>query len=414
MASAYSQTIDIDWETDTLDHAPSELSGVVTAKVVVHNVNDLLFAYKVSIRETARGTDDLGLLTQFLSKNTGRTEAVADVKAPACLETFNSLKRTLAAILEVVEKDPGFNPEPVGDTFRSVPLQETVTAWNKIEGLVRLSEQLHDALVADAAKTDCTGAIKNDITDFLSTTWHEFLKKIGTIRNKANGPHTYEERITLRPDYDYAITVAEYYKGKLTKQRTFDVKPTSNILTLSAGPMFTGIRNPVYEGRRVPVNGGDPITALVVSQNSGYRTTGVAQLNYLLPWQGVSGHSLGLALSLGPSIRLSGGEQDVSALGFFGGISVYLWRRLFLTPGVHVGEFADFPAGFFPGRPIPTDFGELNPVKRVTVKFGLGISFKVADFSRFIPKTTTEPTTANKSTEAKPTEAKPAKAKPQK
>jgi hypothetical protein len=49
----------------------------------------------------------------------------------------------------------------------------------------------------------------------------------------------------------------------------------------------------------------------------------------------------------------------------------------FLTPGVHVGEFADFPPGFtHAGQPIPPNFGALNPVTRYTARFAFAITFR--------------------------------------
>ena len=51
---------------------------------------------------------------------------------------------------------------------------------------------------------------------------------------------------------------------------------------------------------------------------------------------------------------------------------------MYLTPGFHVGQFADFPAGFtHSGQDIPPSFtGPLTPQTRTTARFAIGITFK--------------------------------------
>jgi hypothetical protein len=58
-----------------------------------------------------------------------------------------------------------------------------------------------------------------------------------------------------------------------------------------------------------------------------------------------------------------------------------LYRRFYITSGVHIGEFADFPAGFNDNSQVPANFGELKPVKRWTGRFAFSISFRTASFS---------------------------------
>jgi hypothetical protein len=61
-----------------------------------------------------------------------------------------------------------------------------------------------------------------------------------------------------------------------------------------------------------------------------------------------------------------------------------LARRFYITPGLHFGQFSDFPVGFGNGSSVPANFGELTPVKRWTARFGLGITFKTKDFSGLV------------------------------
>ena len=76
-----------------------------------------------------------------------------------------------------------------------------------------------------------------------------------------------------------------------------------------------------------------------------------------------------------------GTKSDASSFGFFTGISGHLYRRFYITPGFHFGQFADFPVGFGNGSTVPSDFGEITPVKRWTARFGTAITFKAKDFS---------------------------------
>jgi hypothetical protein len=61
---------------------------------------------------------------------------------------------------------------------------------------------------------------------------------------------------------------------------------------------------------------------------------------------------------------------------------VHLYRSFFLTPGIHIGQFADYPAGFHQGSVIPSGFGSLTPVTRNTAHFAIGITFKTTSFKK--------------------------------
>src|ERR1019366_4945109 len=80
--------------------------------------------------------------------------------------------------------------------------------------------------------------------------------------------------------------------------------------------------------------------------------------------------------------QLGNTSPTVSALGLFFGLSTHLYRSIYLTPGIHIGQFADFPAGFYPGAVIPNGFGELTPIKRNTARFAIGITFKATTFKK--------------------------------
>jgi hypothetical protein len=114
------------------------------------------------------------------------------------------------------------------------------------------------------------------------------------------------------------------------------------------------------------------------------RLTGIALLNYAVPR--LDSDTIGLAISTGPVLQLNTGSSDVSNLGYFAGLSVHFWRRLFLTPGWHVGQFSDFPTGLYPGDTIPQNYGNLTGVNRWSARFAFAITYRVADLSKVIKK----------------------------
>jgi hypothetical protein len=123
----------------------------------------------------------------------------------------------------------------------------------------------------------------------------------------------------------------------------------------------------------------------------------VGQLNYHDPfdWFGNT-PNFGFAISAGPTIGVTNGKADTSVFGVFGGISVHLYKRFFITPGFHVGEFADYPSGFtHPSQTVPPNFGSLTPTKRYTARFAVTVTFRGKDpttllgtSSQSSPKTT--------------------------
>jgi hypothetical protein len=119
----------------------------------------------------------------------------------------------------------------------------------------------------------------------------------------------------------------------------------------------------------------------VVQHGNSLQALGAALLNYQLPvftswrWMRDSG---GFAISTGPVYQF-GGSPGVSRLGYFGGISFHLFNRFYLTPGVHLGEFADFPLGTCGGCALPDNF-TITPVKRWTAKFAFGITYRTNSF----------------------------------
>ena len=141
--------------------------------------------------------------------------------------------------------------------------------------------------------------------------------------------------------------------------------------------MFSELPSRTYSRQNVP---GSTDAVLAVGGNS-MSSLLTALVNVKLPcgfeWCSKdTGYSF--AVSVGPALSLNGGGNGVSQVGLFGGLSLGFWKYLFLTGGVHVGQFAGFPAGFtHAGQDIPSSFtASLTPVGRTSTRFAFGVTFK--------------------------------------
>ena len=214
-----------------------------------------------------------------------------------------------------------------------------------------------------------------------------------------NSSHSVSSEAIVDPASDLRIDVTAFLQGRpMAKQvgdtYTVTVGTVTNQLSLSIGLLATGLQARSYSSRNSVVDGALAANRLVV-ENGGVRRAGIALLNYaVVGWGGSPAQErLGLSVSAGPTIGL-GQTGTSSAFGFFGGVTIRLWDRLFLTPGAHIGQFADFPVGLQNNSTIPTNYGALTPVNRWTTRFGFSLTFRTNDFSALKkPNATTGTTT---------------------
>ena len=178
----------------------------------------------------------------------------------------------------------------------------------------------------------------------------------------------------------YTIDSSHYYVFTLTYRDSDGTTKKmkwkcgfDDTLSLSAGPLFTEIPYRTYTAQNVFTASGTQ-NLLTVGNNGHWTPQGVGLLNYkLFNWD--AGTQLGLSLSTGPVFKF-GGTPGVSNFGWFGGVSVSIWHRLFLTPGLHIGQFADYPPGFGNNTPVPAGFGTLTPETRWTGRFAFAITYR--------------------------------------
>ena len=247
-----------------------------------------------------------------------------------------------------------------------MPLDDSVNAWKKYDTEI-------DTALGDIARyrQRCNG--QNPQVDSLFLDVETRIKKLDAI---VNGDHVFVDKHEISPGNDVSVAVVEMYEGVPIKTKTFTF-PGVDVLTLSAGALFSKIPDRTYDARKSPLS---ELNVLTVEGNSRATPSIAALLNYSLGSIKLDSENFGLALSAGPVLRL-GNKSEASSFGFFSGISGHLYHRFYITPGFHFGQFADFPVGFNNGSTVPANFGTLTPVKRWTARFGLALTFKTKDFS---------------------------------
>jgi hypothetical protein len=362
---ARAQDIVVDWESKRVVVAPPEIQKGNPVKVQVIKVNDILFEYTVIVQVTTDSFDDFSLLATLLklpsagSKGPGTT----------CANELNDALARAKAVRDQLESPGGpFNPEAAPGQYISISLKTTQDAWN---GPLR---QDVSKLQDDVAKLgSCTD---NDSKKFVDEIYPPIKTAIAAIQKKIDAHHTAEGEAPA-PKADVAsvtITVHEKFKGKDTAGSPFtQTLKFSSVLTLSAGVLLSQLQDLSYVRRTVPTSSGT-MDVLGVDGASTLTPYFVGLLNYRFP--GLSWDKAGIYISSGPTIRLTSSNSNTASFGYFGGLSLSFWHRLYLTPGVHVGQFADLPAGLSLGQAIPANFGQIQPVKRWTARFGFGITYK--------------------------------------
>jgi hypothetical protein len=197
--------------------------------------------------------------------------------------------------------------------------------------------------------------------------------------------------IPLESTFNYDATTKPTYSGGDTNA---DVKAVHlaaghSLLTASAGVLITQLPARSYLSVTAPTTNNNSTTenVLSVDYGRGPRPAFAVLLNFHPPVSWLDKPQFGFALSAGPVFDISNGKADTSRFGFFAGPSIRFGEHVYLTPGIHVGEFADFPQGFTaPGQVIPANTGVPGGVKRYTARFALGLTIKVRSILEPTPK----------------------------
>jgi hypothetical protein len=142
------------------------------------------------------------------------------------------------------------------------------------------------------------------------------------------------------------VVATPSFAGTATTPKTFHFDPCFPILSASAGFLLTGLQARTYASATSPDSADLTKTqnVLRVDYGAGIRPAMAALLTGNIPHLNTKNYGLGL--TAGFVFDVSNGKAETSRFGFFGGPSFRVTPWVFLTPGAHFGEFADFPQGF--------------------------------------------------------------------
>ena len=307
--------------------------------------------------------------------------------AAATCPSADAVAQQLNAIAQI--RDPNITPGP-GGTY--IPLSATINAARSHPEVTAVESEYGNS------------ACESVFAPYANNTVMQWIARLDAQQGTASKSpaHSIDFTVNLEPNQNYEFTIQTSWKGAPIKGGTINWNcGESDILTLSAGPLITTLPYRSYNQQQVPVSTGGTQNQLVVSGTGNVNVLGAALLNYHFPQIPHVPAWTGLALSVGPVYTLNS-TPSVSKLGLFVGGSIQLYRSVFLSPGIHIGQFADFPAGFHSGSVIPPNFGGLTPVTRNTVHFAAGITFKTVSFKKSSQNNGTAKNTAAPGGTAKP------------
>lgn len=339
-------------------------------RIDVININDILYSYRIEVTQSPLDTSDFDAIKN-LFPHAPKTTPAANGLLPPCDARENALKKALDDATKEINEDVKL---PTGyansKSIASIPLEKSIEAWGLHGDAIAKTRAAYKALLDNSCTQSADPKFLKDYSDFDTA--------VTRIQKIVDGPHVVSTDEELGPGSHVSVKVIEMFGQKTISTKTFAFD-TADVLTLSAGAMFSRIQDRTYEARKNPTS---ELNTLTVTGNSRATPSLVALLNYSLGALKMDWDRMGFALSAGPVLRV-GGQSETSSFGFFTGISGHLYHRIFITPGFHFGQFSDFPVGFANGSSVPANFGELTPVKRWTSKFGLAITFKTKSFDAF-------------------------------
>lgn len=371
--AGFAKEIVVNWKNSTIS-CPARVGFENKLPVTVLDVNDLLYQYTLEVR-VAASPADLGaeLLNAIALRSTERAGLIAKGPVETAADLIKSLKTA-------IEADVNLSPKPKDGKYPSIGLAETQQAWIKIENLEDYQE-----LRKLVPKVETAPA--SDLRTEVLAAWSKFQ----AFGDRVHSPqHKLTAYVALEPGASNKVTVdvRERFNSQPTsrEEKPLECTIASDVFTLSVGIAISTIAAREYTVVHVPKTGPDGQTlsetydALAVQGATNRRPVGTALFNFAVPLRELNQDSWGLAVSTGPAVRL-GGVGTSSSFGWFGGVSLHLWRYVYLMPGFHFGEFADFPVGFSQNSAVPPNFGTPVPVKRWTAKFGFSMTFLTKSFA---------------------------------
>jgi hypothetical protein len=396
--SLFAQSVVVDWVGKNLVSSPAKIDKKTKAEIDVQNVNDVLYTYSIQITAVPRVDDDFGAIAKAFVVGKGAVEGAANPCDDAVKAAQTATTDLGAAVKSFYQLPETQSKTCSSKAPCSINIKDTRTAWTT--GVTPKANTASTALTTLQQLPICQKTYSKEIDD-LQAALNNVSDRSAYLFSEH---HVVSAETTLEPDIDYTVDVKELYvgtgssSGTQTSADTLSVKfsPATDRLTLSAGALFSEIQNRGYTSQVAPNPAGTGTqNVLAVSGISTLSPLALALLNYELPSIGklsFGNDDIGLALSTGPVLRL-GSQSNTTSFGYFIGLGVHLYHRFYISPGVHIGQFADYPPGFSaPGQIIPSGLGTPTPVNRYTARFSFGITYKAKDFSSLGLKTTTQAT----------------------
>ena len=377
VAPAYGQVV-IDWANKKMDSFPQIVDSRMNVTVSVHDVNDLLYQYRIKLVAAPRAIDDAGSL---LAVGTAAADANKNMNkenaADACSAGVTKLNSTIDEVTKAIADV--FDCSKKKD---SMLLAQTVQEWDT---------NVKDKVKALTGAPDVTGSRANvaqNCTDDGKALGDSALSKADIVIARAagyqkqiDGLHVVQQSESLDPETNYTVTVTEFCGSKQTKEFTATFTPASHAVTLSLGALLSRIQQRSYASTKDPSNTQQNL--LSVNGNGNFSPLAAALINYEIPIPEGEKKMKGYGFAISSGLVLSFGSNNVSAssLGWFGGPSIHLYHRLFITAGVHIGQFTDFPVGLRAGSAIPANYGGLTGPTRPTARFAFGVTYQTKQFS---------------------------------
>ena len=397
LVSGKQTQVQLDWDSGSSSASRLARSGQYC--FVVQGVNNVLYNWSFALNVPAITSTPLDLLTgaiQTLSNLSIGTAAATTAAAkktptvvpgapppPACQPSLDDVNTKSAALNQALAA-----LVPAKDSNGKIPytsLASTAAAWAPVPAAFNAFEQAVGGVIAnlpaDDSRQDCAD-IYAQAESIVLDNYPAIRKQYLDLSARANSKHVAPYQASLENTLPADVVVTPDYNGQATSagSKTFHFEPNFGILSSSAGFLLTTLAARSYSSVTAPssASGATTQNVLGVNYGAGVRPALVVLLTGNVP--SLNTRNWGIGVSGGPVFDISNGKADTSHFGFFGGLSLRLTPWIYLTPGVHIGEFADFPQGFFyPGQVIPANSGTPAPTKRYTARFAFSLTFKLKD-----------------------------------
>ena len=394
LAPAYAQIVQFDWAARSLQSFPTNITQTTFAQVKVHNINDIVgYSYTVVSSCAPNQATPFETIAGLLPTGTPQSNKALGDPCPTAVDSANAALSSAAQKINEMKTAPA--PNGSANCTASSPCDISLATTQAFfdQNVAGLINTASSAVIA--AQNAC--ASNPSALQDINSKYNQILASRDQVKSPT---HDFLTTVTLLPDSTCTLTITQRYAGVQTQNgsavATFS--PGQPRMTLSAGPLFSEIQNRSYSVVTVPPTGSGTMNqnVLQINGNSTLTTYLAALLNFHFPsskdW--INGENYGAALSTGPVLRL-GGESSASAFGWFTGLSYYINHLVYISAGVHVGQFAGNPAGFSEaGQVVPANFPTPVAQNRTTARFAFAVTLRAKDFST-LSKGTSAPGTGS-------------------